>query len=67
MVLAHVVKYFYVSPRPFITLLDARVIFENGSGLDSFPSGHATFLRRSPPQYFFTTEDWEHSISSARF
>ncbi len=51
--LAHVFKYFYVSPRPFMALPDAHVIFENGSGLDSFPSGHATFFGALASAVFF--------------
>ncbi len=42
---AEVIKYFYISPRPFIALPPEKVslLFEHGS-MDSFPSGHATFF-----------------------
>jgi undecaprenyl-diphosphatase len=42
---AEVVKHFYISPRPFVTLPPEKVnlLFKHGS-LDSFPSGHATFF-----------------------
>lgn len=50
---ARVFQYFYISPRPFMALLDANVLFENGSGLDSFPSGHATFFAALASAVFF--------------
>jgi len=51
--LAHAVKYFSVSPRPFASLPDANVLFETKSGLDSFPSGHATFFAALATAVFF--------------
>ena len=40
---AGVIKDWVASPRPFIELRDANLLFPHGDH-DSFPSGHATFL-----------------------
>ncbi|MBI1998802.1 MAG: phosphatase PAP2 family protein [Parcubacteria group bacterium] len=40
---AGVIKDLVASPRPFIALRDANLLFPHGDH-DSFPSGHATFL-----------------------
>ena len=41
--LAHLIKYFYASPRPFLVLTDLQPLIRHG-GNDSFPSGHAAFF-----------------------
>lgn len=42
-IIAGIVKDLVASPRPFIELRDANLLFPHGDH-DSFPSGHATFL-----------------------
>ncbi|MBI3020363.1 MAG: phosphatase PAP2 family protein [Parcubacteria group bacterium] len=42
-IIAGVIKDVVASPRPFIELRDANLLFPHGDH-DSFPSGHATFL-----------------------
>ncbi|MDP3958062.1 MAG: phosphatase PAP2 family protein [bacterium] len=52
-VLAHVIKYFYPAGRPD-TLIDAvKPLFAHGSGIDAFPSGHATFFAALSMAAFF--------------
>jgi len=41
--IAEIIKYFYMSPRPFLVLSDVNLLFLHGDN-DSFPSGHATFF-----------------------
>ncbi len=38
-----VIKHVYPSPRPFIALENVTKLIDHG-GMDSFPSGHATFF-----------------------
>lgn len=41
---AHVIKYYFPAARPD-TLIDAvKPLFAHGNGIDSFPSGHASFF-----------------------
>ena len=40
--ISKLIKYFYISPRPFILLEDIKTLFTHGLN-DSFPSGHTTF------------------------
>jgi membrane-associated phospholipid phosphatase len=42
-VVATVIKYIVVSPRPFLFFEDVKPLFLHG-GMESFPSGHATFF-----------------------
>jgi undecaprenyl-diphosphatase len=42
-VLANIIKYFISTPRPFILFENVKPLFLHG-GMDSFPSGHATFF-----------------------
>jgi len=42
-VISKAIKYFYISPRPFLALENVNLLFEHGDH-DSFPSGHATFF-----------------------
>lgn len=41
--MANTIKFFIVSPRPFIILEKIKPLFLHGA-MDSFPSGHATFF-----------------------
>src|SRR5574343_947736 len=42
-VLATILKMFINTPRPFLKFNDVQPLFLHG-GMDSFPSGHATFF-----------------------
>ena len=42
-ILAHAIKYFYYTPRPFVLLQGIMALFPQESDA-SFPSGHATFF-----------------------
>ena len=41
-ILAHVIKYFYYTPRPFVALQNVNLLFPHEAD-GSFPSGHAAF------------------------
>jgi len=41
---AHIAKWLYVAPRPFIALSEVSSLIEGVKTLNSFPSGHATFF-----------------------
>lgn len=49
--ISYAVKYGFLSPRPFLVWPEINVIFESG-GLDSFPSGHATFFMALGTAFF---------------
>lgn len=49
--ISYAIKYVFLSPRPFLVFPDINVIFESG-GLDSFPSGHATFFMALGAAFF---------------
>ncbi len=42
-ILAHVIKYFYYTPRPFVVFQEVVALFPQEADA-SFPSGHATFF-----------------------
>lgn len=42
--IAHVIKYFYPAARPDSLIQAITPLFAYGNGIDSFPSGHATFF-----------------------
>jgi len=42
-VIASLIKYFFPSPRPFEALSSIQALYLHG-GMDSFPSGHASFF-----------------------
>ena len=42
-ILAHAIKYFYYTPRPFVALQDVEMLFPQEAN-GAFPSGHATFF-----------------------
>lgn len=42
-VIASLIKYFFPSPRPFEALSSIHALYLHG-GMDSFPSGHASFF-----------------------
>lgn len=46
------IKYFYASPRPFIALENVTKLMDHG-GMDSFPSGHATFFSAMATVLYF--------------
>jgi len=43
LVVAHAIKYFFYTPRPFAALPDVNLIFPHEAD-GAFPSGHATFF-----------------------
>lgn len=59
--IAHLAKWLYVSPRPFIALPDVIPVFEHANIFNSFPSGHATFFA-SLAASVFAYHRWVGSI-----
>lgn len=52
-VLATILKMFINTPRPFLKFSDVQPLFFHG-GMDSFPSGHATFFSALAISLFFS-------------
>ncbi len=50
--LSKIIKEIFPNPRPFEILTDANILYEH-RGLDSFPSGHATFYMSLAASLFF--------------
>jgi undecaprenyl-diphosphatase len=51
-VVAYILKNIYPSPRPFIALDNVHKLIDHG-GIDSFPSGHATFFSAVATALYF--------------
>jgi undecaprenyl-diphosphatase len=51
-IIATIAKSFIVSPRPFLFFENVKPLFLHG-GMDSFPSGHATFFGALALSLFF--------------
>lgn len=52
-VLAHVLKYLFPYGRPDVLIDGVLPLFAHGNGIDSFPSGHATFFAALAMAAFF--------------
>ncbi len=54
-----IIKEIVASPRPFLALPDLNVLFIHG-GMDSFPSGHATFFSALAVALYFNNKTIAH-------
>ncbi len=52
-VIAHIIKDLYPMPRPDMAIQAVMPLFAHGTGIDSFPSGHATFYSALATAIYF--------------